>query len=182
MQHELAFGRHFVPPYSSSSEAGVLIVLHPHNNAWHFPLVSRPVSLSRHGGQVSLPGGLCHTEETAEQAAWRETEEELGLPANSLITVGSLSPLYVYGSDCLVRPYVATLDIEPVYAANADEVDEYFLISLGELAAAAPQMTLQRRCELEFSAPAFVLGDRTVWGATAMILREFQAILQDVLP
>lgn len=54
------------------------------------PIFQRPQDMSRHPGQMALPGGRLHDGETVSQAAMRELEEELGLALDSGDELGRL--------------------------------------------------------------------------------------------
>src|SRR5437762_1169407 len=69
--------------------AGLLLVL-PIENRAHLVLTVRADHV-RHGGQVSLPGGVVETGETFEQAALREAHEEVGLAPSGVRVLGGLT-------------------------------------------------------------------------------------------
>src|SRR5690606_9786945 len=89
----LSYGRHFGPPRYDARPAAVIALLFPAEGDWHLPLVLRPARLAAHGGQIGLPGGVVEPGESAQQAALRELEEELGVPPGAVHTIGELSPL-----------------------------------------------------------------------------------------
>src|SRR5690606_10018019 len=61
-------------------------------------LTKRTEMLRRHSGQVAFPGGgIDPIDKTPEQAALRETEEEIGLDRDFIDIVGRM-PDYVTGS------------------------------------------------------------------------------------
>ena len=61
----------------------------------------------RHGGQVSLPGGVVDPGETFEQAALREAHEEVALPLDEVRVLGALTPLDIPVSGFRLHPIVA---------------------------------------------------------------------------
>lgn len=54
------------------------------------PIFQRPLAMSRHAGQMALPGGRVQAGETAEECAIRELHEELGLAVGGDNVLGKL--------------------------------------------------------------------------------------------
>ena len=80
--------------------------------AAHIVLTVRADAL-RHGGQVSLPGGVVEPGETFEQAALREAHEEVALPLAPVRVLGALTPLDIPVSGFRLHPIVAVTDTPP---------------------------------------------------------------------
>src|SRR5207248_11030681 len=86
--------------------AGLLLVF-PVNDVPFVVLTLRADHLGRHGGQVSLPGGVIEPGETFEQAALREAHEEVGLSAADVRVLGALTPLDIPVTGFRLHPIVA---------------------------------------------------------------------------
>ena len=86
--------------------AGLLLVFPIHRRA-HLVLTVRADTLGRHGGQISLPGGVVDPGETIEQAALREAHEEVALPSADPRILGSLTPIDIPVSGFRLHPVVA---------------------------------------------------------------------------
>ncbi len=190
---ELSFGRHFASPPADARQAAVVVLvfraaddLRPPIGAegnslsqWRIPLIVRPTHLEHHGGQIGLPGGLIEPSESTTAAALRELHEELGVPSERVTAIGELSPLFVYVSNHYVRVLVATAREPPTFIVNVDEVAEVIEYPLGYLhdrSQAGIEVRKQRG--VPFAAPYFAFNSHRIWGATAMILSEFGAVIE----
>ncbi len=181
-QPELSHGRHFHEPPPWARAAAVLLLLYPSAGGWRIPLALRPLHLSKHAGQIALPGGSVERGETPQAAALRETEEEFGVPANAIQLLGALSPLYLYVTDFAVFPWVAFVPETPLFAPDPGEVQELIEVPLSMLLEDGCRTTLDvQRGQLHFRAPGLEVGTHIVWGATAMVMAEFLHIVRNVI-
>ena len=181
MEPELAYGRHFGPPSLDARPAAVIILLHWIDNTWHLPLTLRPESLSHHAGQISLPGGLIEPGESSEEAALRELDEELGVNQFQSLLLGQLSPIFLYGSNFLITPWVAATRAALKFTPSNAEVNEVMQIPLIHfLDPAARGRHIERRGAIQFIAPHFRWHDSQIWGATALILAEFTTLIAEI--
>ena len=189
---DLAYGRYRGPAPTDAKRAAVLVLLHGATMAldetesklaqYHFPLTLRVPHLTRHGGQVSLPGGALGRGERPWQAAVRETEEELGVHLAGMIPLGELAATYVFTSNFLVTPCVGFLPFTPTWSAQESEVADIFDMSLQYLLHpdhfSAP---LRERHGVKFHSPCIHYKNHQIWGATGVILGELIAKIRSLL-
>jgi 8-oxo-dGTP pyrophosphatase MutT (NUDIX family) len=143
----------------------------------HIILTVRAEGL-RHGGQVSLPGGVVDPGETFEHAALREAHEEVALALNQVRVLGALTPLDIPVSGFRLHPIVATYPTRPQLTPSDGEVARILEVSLEELLNPQHFVTAVRRREgLAYAVPAFRIAGVEIWGATAMVLAEFLTLL-----
>lgn len=143
----------------------------------HIILTVRAPAL-RHGGQVSLPGGVVDPGETFEQAALREAHEEVALALDEVRVLGALTPLDIPVSGFRLHPVVATVSRRPHLTPSDNEVARILEIGVDELLNPQHFITTQReRDGVTFNVPAFRIANVEIWGATAMVLAEFLALL-----
>jgi 8-oxo-dGTP pyrophosphatase MutT (NUDIX family) len=174
---ELTYGRHAGPARPDARLAAVALVLCWDGLQWAAPLTVRSSTLSRHGGQVSLPGGLVDGDEEAREAAQRELGEELRCRPE-LIWLGDMAPLFVFASNSLVTPCVAAVREWPPWNPHPPEVQRVLKLSLRDLVEQAPCSPLAvERGLLNFNAPRFIVDGLSVWGATAVLLAELRGRL-----
>lgn len=167
-----------------AKKACVMILLFQKEEVWHTALMQRPESPYPHSKQISLPGGgLEEQDDTLEAGALRETEEEFGIPAQNIQTLGRLSELYIPVSGYLVHPFVGYLKEAPTYTPDPNEVDEIIEVKVEDLLNPA----LRKHKDITTSSGHhlrdvlyFDLNDKVVWGATAMMLSEFVTILESL--
>ena len=162
--------------------AGLLLVFpkrteDPNRDTAHIILTVRAQAL-RHGGQVSLPGGVVDPGETFEQAALREAHEEVALALDGVRVLGALTPLDIPVSGFRLHPVVATVSRHPHLTPSDSEVARILEIGVDELLNPQHFITTQReRDGVTFKVPAFRIANVEIWGATAMVLAEFLALL-----
>jgi 8-oxo-dGTP pyrophosphatase MutT (NUDIX family) len=101
-------------------QAAVLILLWEETGTPHTLLTLRASHLSSFAGQVCFPGGRLDAGEDFLQAALRETEEEVGIPAQEIEIIGRLDDAWS-GGGYLMVPWVGYLPQAPKTQAN-DEV------------------------------------------------------------
>ena len=131
----------------------------------------------RHGGQVSLPGGVVDPGETFEQAALREAHEEVALPLDDVRVLGALTPLDIPVSGFRLHPIVATHPTRPQLTPSDGEVARILEVGVDELLNPEHFVTTERdRDGFALTVPAFRVADVEIWGATAMVLAEFLAV------
>jgi 8-oxo-dGTP pyrophosphatase MutT (NUDIX family) len=171
-------------PPGSYTPSSVLVLLYPGPQGRpHFPLVQRVASPGVHGGQVALPGGRIEVDESEASAALRECREEIGLAEEPRL-IGKLSPLFIPVSGYLVHPFVAVVErSDPRFTPQPAEVEAVIPASLDRLldASCLTSDTVPVR-GTRMTVPCFRLSDKTVWGATAMILNELRVVLQRTVP
>jgi 8-oxo-dGTP pyrophosphatase MutT (NUDIX family) len=141
-------------------------------------LTVRADTLGRHGGQVSLPGGVVDAGETFEQAALREAHEEVGLSTDLVRVLGALTPLDIPVSGFRLHPIVGVSERRPQLIPAAREVARILEPAIDALMAPDCVVHSRRaRDGVAMTVPGFHLEGVEIWGATAMVLAEFLSLL-----
>ncbi|MBM3293181.1 MAG: CoA pyrophosphatase [Candidatus Aminicenantes bacterium] len=165
---------------SIAQKAGVMILLYPRGESAHLVLIKRTEGVEHHKHQISFPGGRLDPGENFVQAALRETEEEIGLPRGRVRVLGGLTPLYIPPSNYCMYPVVGALSETPAFRAGPGEVKEVIEVPLGALL--DPAVLRSERHEVmgaRRDIPYYAFGPHKIWGATAMVLAEFLALLAE---
>ena len=166
-------------------DGAALLLIYPHHDTIHLSLTVRGSGLRNHTGQVSLPGGRVDEGESIEAAAIREAEEEIGVARDSVQLLGRLTPLHIPVSNFLLHPVVGVVPARPVFNRAEWEVARIIEPTLDQLRDPA---TVKREFRtrttagqaVQIDVPFFAIESEKVWGATAMVLAEFCAILADL--
>jgi 8-oxo-dGTP pyrophosphatase MutT (NUDIX family) len=171
--------REWPPDFDRSTirHAAGLLLVYPHDQIAHIALTVRSERV-RHGGQVSLPGGVVEPGESFEQTALRESHEEVALDPARVRLLGRLTPLDIPVSGFRLHPIVGTMAERPTLRPADAEVDRILEIPVPLL---LDPLTVEWQTmtggAAVLSVPVFSVSGATIWGATAMVLAEFLTLL-----
>lgn len=157
--------------------AAGLLLLFPFSDIAHIVVTLRANRL-RHGGQISLPGGVVERGESIEEAALREAHEEIGLSSSLVRTLGRLTPVDIPVSGFRLHPVVGIVEARPALRPADDEVARVIEIPVAELLdPAALTRQARHRDGRVYQVPTLVAQGAEIWGATAMVIAEFLSLL-----
>jgi 8-oxo-dGTP pyrophosphatase MutT (NUDIX family) len=164
------------------AQAAVTIILYPKAGVVQTVFIRRAQTVLHHKDQISFPGGQIEGEETIDEAALRETREEIGVEPGRLKILGHLTALYIEVSDFCVHPVVAVADEPLEFIPDPVEVAGIIEVPLARLAdpASVGRETRTLRDRGPVDVPYYAFGEHKIWGATAMILAEFVEIIRSL--
>lgn len=151
--------------------AAVLVPLMNRPGGLSVLLTRRADHLTHHAGQISFPGGRLEPgDQGVADAALRETEEEIGLPASHVEIIGYLDN-YITITGYSVTPVVAIVRPDFDMRIDQTEVAEVFEVPLDYVL--DPARVRRRRKKLFGIRVAYYeipYGPHHIWGATAGML------------
>ncbi|WP_376752875.1 NUDIX hydrolase [Agrobacterium cavarae] len=153
-------------------DAAVLVPVIDDGDEARVIFTQRTKTLRNHSGQISFPGGGIDAQDRSpEEAALRETEEEIGMSRRFIETVGRM-PDYISGTGFRIKPVLAVVRRGFTLTPNPAEVDEVFEVPLSFLMNPANHSRgsrmFQGRERFFYEMP---YGERYIWGITAGIVR-----------
>ena len=125
------------------------------------------------------------SDDNLEATALREAEEELGIEREKVHILGEMTEVYIPISNFLVQPFVGFSATVPNFQAQPTEVHEIIETPLSVLMNTDNHKTttleLPNGIKLK-NVPYFDVFGKVVWGATAMMLKEFVTIVNNIEP
>ena len=104
--------------------------------------------------------------------------EEIGVDPDNIRILGSLTPLFVPNSNFCINPVVGFISREPALFMDPREVKSIIKIRIKEL------FDQHKRGIKSFGGPGYKIdapyyeaNGHILWGATAMIMSEFEALI-----
>jgi 8-oxo-dGTP pyrophosphatase MutT (NUDIX family) len=176
-----------IVPDMSYRIAAVVVLLDQIDGKWLITLMRRTADGGTHSGQISFVGGKYEsTDYTYLYTALREMQEEIGVAINDVQVLGKLSPLYIPPSNFMVYPYVVVARESLHYVLSVKEVTELIFLSVDSLldvsVKGVREVASSGDTSLLMNVPVYNLGgENFIWGATAMILHEFESIVRSIV-
>ena len=162
-------------------KAAVLALFYPNNeNETCFLLTLRASYKGTHSAQISFPGGKFDKKDTSlKQTALRESNEEIGINAHSVLIFKQLTNVFIPPSNFMVTPFLGLLENTPYFTVN-HEVEALIPVKLAHLLNSSSVSTtiLNTSYAKNIEVPCFKLNNYVVWGATAMMLSEIRDLLK----
>lgn len=161
--------------------AAVAIHLYPENSVWHFILIERSTYNGQHSGQMAFPGGKPDpTDPHLEFTARRESLEEIGIPTDQGQHLKTLSKVWIPVSGFEVSPFVFLHEQAPLLQPDPREVKQIEVVALQDLLANSSLISKDIEIpggQILEAHPCFLLNNKIVWGATALMLNEVRMLL-----
>lgn len=164
----------------NTKEAAVMAIISPVEGVTHLTFIIRSIYDGAHSGQIAFAGGKREQNDTTIlETAYREVEEEIGVKKNNLIFLRELTSVYVPVSDFRVYPFLAYAEETLTYIPQQSEVDKVVTLPLEDLFLETniKRISVNSSNHNKIKAPAFVLDNYKIWGATSMILNEVKQII-----
>ncbi len=186
------FAHHKPQPIDIDNSYGVLIPFVKTDEKWHLLFEMRSSKLRRQPGEICFPGGRLEVNESADQAAIRETCEELGISEKDITLIGPMDFMVTAFGDYL-RPYVAILEVDDIanMPFNRQEVGSVFTVPVAHFIENAPdyhyvknqisadddfpyhRIGREKRYNWrgrDYSVLFYQYQDKVIWGMTAKIV------------
>lgn len=169
---------------SKPRRAAVLALFYPDSNhITKFLLILRANYDGTHSSQIGFPGGKFEAKDgSLEMTALRETSEEVGIIKDRVELLKKMTDTYIPPSNFLVSPYLGFSHKRPEFIMN-HEVEEIVEVALADLLSdqTVGSKNLSTSYMKNIDVPCFKLNNRTVWGATAMMLSEIKDLIKENL-
>jgi len=175
---------HRIPEFNlgngTGRSAAVLLLLYPCGDGVCCVFIQRPEYDGYHSGQISLPGGKFQkTDRDLTHTALREASEEVGILPEQVKVLGAMTDLFIPPSNFLLTPILGYQLQKPEFVADPREVAEIFETDISSFNTAnrkEKDITLHNGKVVR--TPFYDIEGRVIWGATAMIMSEFELLTE----
>ncbi|HYB70347.1 MAG TPA: CoA pyrophosphatase [Candidatus Bathyarchaeia archaeon] len=148
----------------------------------HLLFTKKTASVPHHKGQFSFPGGVVETRDGSRvETALREAWEEIRLPAESVEVLGLLDDTETRATNFVITPVVGIVRDPIEFEPDGREIERVIEVPLATLRDPAIFHTeiWERGGEPHEVLFYQVSREDVVWGATARILSQFLALLDE---
>jgi 8-oxo-dGTP pyrophosphatase MutT (NUDIX family) len=175
--------RNFKMDTSEFKKAAVALHLKIQHKKLHLILIKRTAYNGAHSQQIAFPGGKFEQKDKdLEYTARRESFEEIGIPTDTGLFIGKLSEVLIPVSSFRVTPFVFLHETYPSLIKEQREVQEILIGELKELDTfklKTYENVEARKGLFLKSVPGLHFKNHFIWGATALMLHEFNTLLRE---
>ncbi len=158
--------------------SAVLVPVFWKKGQYHLLFIQRTERVKYHKGQISFPGGAYEKKDgVILNAALREAKEEIGLAQDDVRILGELDDTLTATSNYIISPFVGLIPYPYAFKPDKWETEELIEVPIADLLdrnCFSEGITVQDGQEVETY--FYRYGNRTIWGATAKILKQFLEI------
>ena len=171
----------FSPLKIPAQPAAVLMPLLREKNTWQILFIRRTeIPGDRHSGQVAFPGGMIDSSDNdAEDAAMRETQEELGIHPKDITILGELNR-FLTVTNFIVTPIIGMIPWPYPLHLEKKEVSRAFTIPLAWLNNPSNRRVVSRKLPTGESTEVIYFNKydgEILWGASARFTLAFLDVL-----
>ena len=163
---------------SKMKAAAVLVPVFFKAGAYHLLFIQRTERVNYHKGQISFPGGAYEKADVLLlNTALREAQEEIGLDPADVQVLGELNDTITATSNYLISPFVGVIPHPYPFKPDKWETEDLIEVPISLLLdknCFSEGVTIQNGREVNTC--FYKYGDRSIWGATARILKQFLEI------
>lgn len=165
---------------SSLTPAAVTLLLYPKDGQHCVLLQKRSQHVEHHKGEISFPGGMKdESDADLRFTALREAHEEMGILPDHVDLLGQVDDVSTI-SNFVVSTFVGTIPYPYEFATSEIEVASVLEVPLMGLMDSANRRDDVRLVNGKLNyAPAFSYDGHIIFGATAKILDQFLALLEN---
>lgn len=162
------------------ADAAVLLLISRENNP-SILYTRRALHLRSHPGEICFPGGR---REYEDQHLWatalRETQEEIGLPANQIDYLGALRPA-VTRAGTQVISFVASFNADYPLIPALNELDTIFHVPLVDFSRGIKiRDDFFQHQGRDYRLPVYQFRQHTIWGFTAGVTENFLQSIESI--
>jgi 8-oxo-dGTP pyrophosphatase MutT (NUDIX family) len=161
-------------------KAAVLVPIVDRGGSPALVFTKRTDTVGTHRGQISFPGGRVDPDDAGFlEAALRETEEEIGLPATTVEPLGALDDTETVATQFIITPWVGLVREPIAWRPDGHEIERVIEVPFARLADPAGVRVEHRELGGVLREMYFwdLEGGDVVWGATARILKHYLDLL-----
>ena len=162
--------------------SAVLVPVFLKNGQYHILFIQRTERVKEHKGQISFPGGAYEKADVSLlNTALREAREEIGLAPGDVRIMGELDDSVTATSNYVISPFVGLIPYPYSFKPDKWETEELLEIPITTLLDKnrfSERITVQNGQAIDTC--FYQYGDRSIWGATAKILRQFLEIYSSI--